>query len=111
MKFTPLVLRDLDRLNELGITWEDMTALSRIAKCLDKLHADIDELGSDSPVYLCRESRILKRLERFFANYHELGWYEQRDPRGMPLYVGSREDTAAPQIRCQDNSVLVCVPF
>jgi hypothetical protein len=111
MKFTPSILRDLIRLVELDISWEDAIALSKIAKCLDKIHVDSCEMDSEDPVYLRRESRILKRLKQFFADYPELGWYEQHDPRGMPLYVGKKETTTDPQIRRQYDSVLVCVPF
>lgn len=111
MKFTPSILRDLDRLVELGITWEDTIVLSRIAKRMNRIHIDSCELDSEDPVYLRRESRILKRLKNFFADYPELGWYEQRDPRGMPLYVGKRGVTTDPQIQCRYDSVLVCVPF
>ena len=111
MKFTPSILRDLSRLGELGITWEDAIALSRIAKCMNRIHVDSCEMDSEDPVYLRRESRILKRLERFFADYPALGWYEQHDLRGMPLYVGKKEATTDPQINRRYDSVLVCVPF
>ena len=111
MKITPSILRDLSRLGELGITWADAIALSGIAKRLDKIHTDSCEMNAEDPVYLRRESRILKRLKQFFESYPELGWYEQHDPRGMPLYVGKKEATTDPQIRRRYDSVLVCVPF
>ena len=111
MKFTPSILRDLSRLGELGITWEDAIVLSKIAKCMNKIHTDSCVMDSEDPVYLRRESRILKRLKSFFEAYPELGWYEQRDPRGMPLYVGKKENATDPQIRRRYDSVLVCVPY
>ena len=111
MKFTHSILRDLSRLAELGITWDDAIALSKIAKCMDKIHTDGCEMDSDDPVYLRRESRILKRLKQLFEDYPELGWYERSDPRGMPLYVGKKEVTTNPRIKCLYDSVLVCVPF
>ena len=111
MKITTSILRDLSRLGALGIAWDDAIVLSKIAKCMDRLHIDSCEMGSDDPVYIRRESRILKRLKRFFADYPELGWYEQSDPRGMPLYVGTKELATDPQIKRRYDSVLVCVPF
>lgn len=111
MKFTPAILRDLSRLEDLGIAWEDAIALSKIAKCMDRIHVDSCELDSEDPVYLRRKSRILKRLKSFFANYPELGWYEQNDPRGMPLYVGKKEVTTDPQIKRMYDCLLVCVQF
>ena len=111
MKFTHSILRDLSRLESLGITWEDAIELSRIAKCMDRIHTDGCEMDSADPVYLRRELRILKRLKRLFGAYPELGWYEQHDPRGMLLYVGKKEFTTDPRIKQVYDSVLVRVPF
>lgn len=109
-----------DRLQALGVSYEHADTLRRIAMTLHRWHEL--ECGTDAGVierdqstgipywynsrarYVqandprCytripdRESGTLKRLAATMANYPDLAYYVQTDPRGLPLYIGRRED-------------------
>ena len=52
-----------------------------------------------------REKGALKRLNLIMSDYPELASYVQGDPRGLPLYIGKREDMSD---STYNNGVGVC---
>lgn len=98
-------------LKTLGITWEDADALRRISMTLHRWHelecGDASgwtieregENGDGKPHMVHhlggrhryavpdREAGALKRLKVIMAQYPELSYYVQGDPRGAALYI------------------------
>lgn len=100
----------LRRLESLGISYEDATALRRISMTLHRWHEL--ECGTDSGAIERdektgktfwlgdgtyrfktpdRETGALRRLATIMARYPSLAYYVQGDPRGAALYIGSPE--------------------
>lgn len=105
------------RLDKLGISLSDQSALRRIEttlsrwserKCGDENGNAIErDEATGIPYWTCehasggsrgrykiadKERGALKRLKAIMARYPHLWYYNQRDPRGCALYVGTWAD-------------------
>jgi hypothetical protein len=115
----------LNRLTQIGISYQDALALRRISMTLHRWSelecGDSDNYKSwaierdgdepDSKPYMVihphdgrksfryavpdRETGARKRLAKILAKYPGLGYYIQGDPRGAPLYILRQGDIPA----------------
>ena len=104
--------RHFDRLRSLGLSFDDIYRLRRIARTLQRWHErecgvsqghiERDDVtnrprfrsansGNHWPI-LDLESAALKHLSKLMAAHPALIHYVQRDPRDAPLYILRRSD-------------------
>jgi hypothetical protein len=108
--------RMIAALSRLGITASDAEALRRISRTMNKWseqecngfiqrdeatglprgwYEDSRGVKYEGGIIPDREAKAQKQLRAIMAHYPKLWAYEQGDPRGCSLYVGSRDDLPA----------------